>query len=424
MVGGKTQRAQHLHFAPRKKRAIVWRLAPAVVVLLVLLVIAGVIKAVAAPDPVLRVERVLPASMVISGPAPKPAWPSSGEAAVEVQGLPPLGSAGPTAPVPIASLAKVMTAYVVLQDHPMQPNQDGFSLNIGATDVSDYQTRLSHSESVVAVSAGETLTENELLQGLLVASGNNFAVILAKHEAGSINAFITKMNTTAAALGMTHTSYTDPSGLHTTTVSTASDQLLLATRAMAIPAFAHIVGMTSVTLPVQGTAANFNTAVGSNGYVGIKTGSETESGGCLMFANRQVRGGHTVTILGVVLGQQAGALSTSSLVAAAVSAANALVQSVVSGIESTTIVPAGTVAARVSDPDGKTVDVDTTDPLSVLGYGGTAIPLTVTLQNVGTTIRNGQVVALVSIQGGPAVHATAQAAMSGASFGWKLRHDY
>ena len=424
MVGGKTEKAQHLHFAPRKRRHIVWRLAPVVVVLLVLAAIAGVIKAVAAPNPDLTVQRVLPASVTIPGQAPKPAWPAAGEAAVEVQGLPPLGSSGPATPVPIASLAKVMTAYIVLTDHPIQPGQAGFNVTIDATDVSDYQTRQAHSESVVAVAAGESLTEAELLQGLLVASGNNFAVILADHEAGSINAFITKMNTTAAALGMAHTHYTDPSGLHTTTVSTAADQLVLATRAMADPAFAQIVGLTSVTLPVQGTAANFNTAVGSNGYVGIKTGSEAESGGCLMFANRQVRGGQTVTILGVVLGQQPGALSTTSLVAAAVSAADALVHSVVAGIESTTIVPAGTVAARVSDPDGKTVDVDTADPLSVLGYGGTAIPLTVSLGKVGTAVRAGQVVAHVSIQGGAGVDGAAQSGLSGVSLGWKLRHDY
>ena len=423
MVGGKTQRAQHLHFAPRKRRHIVWRLAPVVVVLLVLVAIAGVVKAVTAPDPNLNIQRVMPATVTIPGSAPKPAWPASGEAAVEVQGLPPLGSSGPNTPVPIASLAKVMTAYVVLADHPIRPGQDGFDLTINAADVADYQTRLAHSESVVAVSEGESLTEVELLQGLLIASGNNFAVILANHEAGSINAFIAKMNSAAVALGMTHTSYTDPSGLHTTTVSTAADQLVLATHVMADPVFAQIVGMSSVTLPVSGTAANFNTAVGTNGYVGIKTGSETESGGCLMFANRQVRSGRTVTILGVVLGQQPGSQRTSSLVAAAVSAADALIHSVVAGIEST-IVPAGTVAARISGPDGKTVDAATSGPLAVFGYSGMAIPLTVSLEQVGTSVRGGQVVAHVEVPGGQAVGATAQSSMSGASLAWKLRHDY
>jgi serine-type D-Ala-D-Ala carboxypeptidase (penicillin-binding protein 5/6) len=424
VVGGKTQKSQHLHFAPRKRRHVVWRLAPVVVVVLVLLVIAGVIKAAAAGDPNLSIRPVLPATVTIPGPAPKPAGPASGEAAVEVQGLPPLGSSGPDSPVPIASLAKVMTAYIVLQAHPIKPGQDGFTITVGAPDVADYQTRLAGSESVVAVSEGETLSEAELLQGLLVASGNNFAVILAQHEAGSVNAFIAKMNTTAAALGMTHTRYTDPSGLHTSTMSTASDQLVLAAHAMAEPAFAQIVAQTSVTLPVEGTAPNFNTAVGHDGFVGIKTGSETESGGCLMFANHQVRGGHTVTILGVVLGQHTGSVSTTSLVAAAVSAANALVHSVTAGVESTTILAAGTTVAKVSSADGRTVDVDTTGPLSVMGYGGTAVPLSVSLDKVATGVRTGQVVAHVSIEGSPGVDATVQSALSGASFGWKLRHDY
>src|SRR5262249_27018918 len=93
------------------------------------------------------------------------------------------------------------------------------------------------------------------------------------------------------------------SGYDDATVSTAADQVRIVDRAMRLPVFASIVATPSATLPVAGTVHNTNRLLGQDGFVGVKTGSDSAAGGC--FAFRAVRriGGKRRTITGVVLGQ-------------------------------------------------------------------------------------------------------------------------
>src|SRR5262249_50647409 len=91
--------------------------------------------------------------------------------------------------------------------------------------------------------------------------------------------------------GMPHSRYTDPSGYDDATVSPAAAQLRIVDRAMRLPVFASIVATPSATLPVAGTVHNTNRLLGHNGFVGVKTGSNTAAGGCLAFpAIRRIHG--------------------------------------------------------------------------------------------------------------------------------------
>ena len=164
--------------------------------------------------------------------------------------------------------------------------------------------------------AGERLTERQALEALLLPSANNIAALLARYDAGGTAAFVARMNATARELGMRATTYTDPSGFNDETVSTAADQLKLARAAMRIPAFAAIVAEPSAALPGVGRVANYNGLVGTDGYVGVKTGSDRAAGGCLVFAKRVTTGGRRLTVLGVVLGQREGSLIESALASA------------------------------------------------------------------------------------------------------------
>jgi D-alanyl-D-alanine carboxypeptidase (penicillin-binding protein 5/6) len=200
-------------------------------------------------------------------------------------------------------VAKVMTAYVVLHDHPLRPGEAGPSITLTGADVADTDRRRAQRESVVSVAAGEQLTELQALQALLLPSANNIAAVLARWDAGSTGRFITRMNAAARLLGMTHTRYTDPSGYDDATVSTAADQVRIVVRAMRLPVFARIVATARATLPVAGTVHNTNTLLGYGGFVGVKTGSDDAAGGCFAFrAVRWIHGKRT-TITGVVLGQ-------------------------------------------------------------------------------------------------------------------------
>ncbi|MDQ1463021.1 MAG: hypothetical protein QOI08_4505 [Actinomycetota bacterium] len=233
---------------------------------------------------------------------PSTVWPADGQAAVQIGQS--QVHAGPNQhAAAIASVAKVMTAYVVIRDHPLRLGEDGPTITLTDADVADTDFRLRQRQSVVSIAAGEQLTERQALQALLLPSANNIAAVLARWDSGSAARFVTHMNATARSLGMTRTRYTDPSGYDDATVSTAADQVRLVDRAMRLPVFASIVATTSATLPVAGTVHNTNTLLGHNGFVGVKTGSTVAAGGCFAFRAIRWIDGKRTTITGVVLGQ-------------------------------------------------------------------------------------------------------------------------
>jgi serine-type D-Ala-D-Ala carboxypeptidase (penicillin-binding protein 5/6) len=234
---------------------------------------------------------------------PSTVWPAYGQAAVVQTGQSQV-QAGPNQhAAAIASVAKVMTAYLVLRDHPLRLGQNGPTITLTDADVAETDRRRGQRESVVSIAAGEQLTERQALQALLLPSANNIAAVLARWDAGSTDRFVARMNATARSLGMTHTRYTDPSGYDDATVSTAADQVRVADRAMRLPVFASIVATPSATLPVAGTVHNTNTLLGHNGFVGVKTGSTAAAGGCFAFRAIRWIDGKRTTITGVVLGQ-------------------------------------------------------------------------------------------------------------------------
>ncbi|MBN9620179.1 MAG: D-alanyl-D-alanine carboxypeptidase, partial [Actinobacteria bacterium] len=219
-------------------------------------------------------------------------------------------------PAPIASLAKVMTPYLVLRREPLTGGTDGPTLTVTAADVTDTEQRRRRDESVVDVAAGEELTERQALMAVLLPSANNIAVLLPRHVAGSGAAFVTEMNETARALGMPDTTYTDPSGFDDRTVSTAKDQLTLALVVARDPTLAAMMATSSYVLPVAGTIHNTDTLLGQDGFVGMKTGSDDAAGGCFMFRSRRVVDEHDVDLIGVVMGQPGRDLITAGLYAA------------------------------------------------------------------------------------------------------------
>jgi D-alanyl-D-alanine carboxypeptidase (penicillin-binding protein 5/6) len=223
---------------------------------------------------------------------------------------------------PIASMAKVMTAYLVLHRYPMT-SSGGFTMTVTRRDVTDWHRRESRGESTVAVRAGERLTERQALAALLLPSANNVAIMLARRVSGTIARFAAAMNRAARGFGMRYTTYTDPSGFDARTRSTPRDQTLLARAAMRVHTVRAMVARASYVVPVAGRVYNTDTLLGHDGFVGIKTGSMSASGGCFLFLAHRVVGGRRVDVYGVVMGQQG-----YDLIQAGLSAARRLVRSV------------------------------------------------------------------------------------------------
>lgn len=328
------------------------------------------------PEP--RVELSSTVTPHVAGTPVPLAWPTDGQAAIAVEGQGSLGTSGPSTAQPIASVTKVMTAYVVLRDHPLAAGRQGAEITVSKALAATLKKRIAQGQSLLALPAGSRISEYGALQALLLPSADNVADLLAQWDAGSTSAFVARMNSTAARLGMTHTHYVDASGFEQGSVSSAADLLRLGEAATTMPVFTGIVGQRTAAIPGVGTVNNYNTLLGTDGVDGIKTGSTTPAGGCLLFSAHYAVDGHAYNLLGVVLGQRG-----PDILAAAMSASQDLVSSVEQRMRPVTIVAAGTVVGQLRPAYGRPVRVVTADPLRVAVLPGA--PVTVATSRVATS---------------------------------------
>ena len=220
-----------------------------------------------------------------------------------------------------------------MSDHRLAPGADGPAIPVTADALTAYQAGLASQESEVPIAAGESLTELQALEGLLIDSGADMATVLADWDAGSVTAFVAKMNAAASALGLTSTHITDPTGVDPATTSTAEDLVRLGEASLSIPVLRQIVSLGQASVPMTNVVFNPNFDLGQDGIIGIKTGSDSSAQGCYLFAAQQSIGGKKVTVVGAVLGQPGGALGPNT---AAVDAGDALVKSVFGALHSFT----------------------------------------------------------------------------------------
>ncbi|MEV0263887.1 serine hydrolase [Streptomyces sp. NPDC050617] len=265
------------------------------------------------PSPIASSHSSLTDRAAIAGKMDLP-WPGEGQTSIAVDGLGSLGSKGGATPVPIASVTKVMTAYVILKEHPLKDGEQGPRVDVDAKAAQESQ---SLSESTVPLREGQRFTQRQLLELLMLPSGNNAARLFARWDSGSQEKFVEKMNRAAQDLGMTHTAYTGASGVEESTRSTADDQLKLARAAMGQPALRKVVALRETTVPgIPGTVTNTNQLLDRPGVIGLKTGSTTPAGGSLMWAAEVRAGGRQRLVLGVTLAQRANTTPTEGLSAA------------------------------------------------------------------------------------------------------------
>ncbi|GAA1200882.1 D-alanyl-D-alanine carboxypeptidase family protein [Streptomyces rhizosphaericus] len=386
-----------------------------------LVIILGVVQALRPlPDPSLKLTS--DASYRFGGEALSMPWPDQGQSAAEVEGVGSLGTSGEQKPVPIASVTKVMTAYVVLKDHPLKGDAEGPKIKI---DAQAAQEAKSADESRAAVKEGQAFTQHQLLQLLLINSSNNIARLLARWDAGSLDAFVKKMNDAADSLGMKHTTYTDPSGLKESTKSTAADQLKLAKAAMQSDAFRVVVATPNTDIPgLDDRIYNNNNLLVKPGVIGIKTGSSTPAGGALMWGAVRTIDGKKQRILGVVLEQRATTTLDASLQLAQTNSYK-LITAAQDALTSATVIKKGDVVGQVDDGLGGTTPVVATKDLKAVGWSGLTVDIKI--GDGGKTVphsaKAGTVVGEVTVGTGPGqlkAPVALQSDLSEPSFGAKL----
>ncbi len=352
-------------------------MARVLAVVVLLCAVAFVVVQLLRPVPSVRATASIVAARMPGTPVPL-AWPSQGEAAIGVEGVGVLADHGAQTETPLASLGKMMTAYVVLRSHPLAPSGSGPAITVTAADVANYKRDLAAGDSVVEVRAGERLTEIQALEALLIPSGDNIATLLAEWDAGSVPKFVAQMNGEAKRLGLADTHYSDTSGVAVGTESTAADQVQLALAAMRIPAFASVVGMAQVTLPVAGLQYNVDSQLGTDGIIGIKTGFTTAAGGCFVFAATPVIGGTKTTVVGAVLDQTATPAHPSAITDA-FTASRALLTSADRTLERATVVHEGVAMGHLDAPWAAAIGLDATRSITLTGFPGQLVETDVTV---------------------------------------------
>jgi D-alanyl-D-alanine carboxypeptidase len=311
-------------------------------------------------------------------------WPGEGQSVVEMEGVGRMGSEGAQKPAPIASVAKVMTAYVILKEHPLKGDEQGEMITVDqqAEDESSL-----HHESRAPLKKGQEYTQRQMLQMLMIPSGNNAARLLARWDTGADqDGFVDKMNAAAKDLGMKNTTYTDPSGLDSKTVSTATDQLKLAKAVMQDEVFRSIVMMASADIPGLGSRIynNNDLLVTTPNVIGIKTGSSTPAGGNLMWAATVEVDGKVRRILGVVMGQQSGTGVVDHSLKLALANSRKLIQAAQQEATSAAVVKKGEVVGYVDDGLGGQTPVVATKELKAVGWSG--LKVTLKLADGGETV--------------------------------------
>ena len=171
----------------------------------------------------------------------------------------------------IASTTKIMTALVVLEHCALDEQVEILPEYCGAEGSSMY------------LAPGESYTVEELLQGLLLVSGNDAAIALACHTAGDMDSFVALMNAKAFTLGMENSSFANPHGLdgegH---YSTARDMAKLMCACMENEDFARITATKSCTIGEQYLYNHNKLLSGCEGCIGGKTGYTEAAGRCLV----------------------------------------------------------------------------------------------------------------------------------------------
>ncbi|MEU3746854.1 D-alanyl-D-alanine carboxypeptidase [Streptomyces venezuelae] len=352
------------------RRVRIW--TPLVVLLLIVFAIVQMVRPLPAPTLTLSAS---PTFTFEGGELQMP-WPSEGQGAVEVEGVGSMGQYGPQKPAPIASVTKTMTAYVILRDHPLKGSQQGPEIEIDQKAAD--QGKAEH-ESTAPVQTGQTYTEKELLQLLMIPSANNVARLLARWDAGSEAAFVAKMNAAAKDLGMTQSTYTDPSGLLDSTVSTPQDQLKLAKAVMQYDVFREIVNTPNVTVDgIPGRIENNNSSILLKpGVSGIKTGSSTPAGGNLLWSANTVVDGETRRILGIVMGAK-DADQLGKKLQLAIDNSYKLIQQAQKDVTSAVVVRKGQVLGHIDDGLGGLTPVVATKELKAIGWPGLKVKLELT----------------------------------------------
>ncbi|HEU0257155.1 MAG TPA: D-alanyl-D-alanine carboxypeptidase [Microbacteriaceae bacterium] len=338
--------------------------------------------AVVAPVPPVEAQE---STSSIQGRPATVTWPSRGVAAVGVVGADGLiAQHGSNSSIPTASMAKTVTALVLLAKKPLSgPTDEGPKITFTAKDLAIEKQVIKNDGSWAPVKPGVAMTERQALEAMLLPSANNYAISLADWAFGSVSAFTRSANAWLGRRGITHTHMADASGLSANTRSTPADLVAIGKLVRANAVLSSIVATKKATVPGAGTLHNTNGVLGVDGIDGVKTGSTKAAGYCLMFSTTVTKDSHTVTIVGVVAGEPSFSRLFSDV--------TKLVASLRSGFREVDLAGPGITVGEYQTPWGQAIPLVVATPTTALVWSNTHVTVrivtrTVTTAPAGTTV--------------------------------------
>lgn len=302
---------------------------------------------------------------VTTAPAATFTWPVQGSAGVGVEGVGAVSSSLDEAG--IASITKVVSTLMVLDELPLAVGEQGPSFDFTLQDSEDYWEYRIGDQSALDVPVDGSLTEFQMLQGILLGSANNYIDRLADEIWGSERAFADAAAVWLRDRGLDGITVVTPSGFDEGNTATPEALIELAQRAMQNPVFASIVGTQSADIPGVGVVTNGNGMLADAGVVGIKTGTLEYYN--LLTAKDVPVGDVTVRLYAAVLGQNGNderLAVTRTLFAEAEAAL----------LAQGPTVPAGTVVGEVQTVWGETAEIATDADAQVVLWNAAAATAT------------------------------------------------
>lgn len=292
-------------------------------------------------------------------------WPTAKQAAVGAVGYGLLEATNTNKPLPMASTAKLVTALAIDKHQSESYSPATLPDEFNSKDVDIYQSYIAKNGSVAPVREGQLIYTGDALTAMLLPSANNVADSFVIHEFGSMKAYVRYANAMLAEMGADNTHVADASGFSPKSVSTAQDLLVIGEKMLAKRYLSDIVKQPRADLRGFGTVYSTNTALGTNGIDGIKTGHTDQSGGCYIYSATKHIDGQKVRLIGAVMGAPD--------IAAAIQSAPAMIDQQVNNIEKLTIATKTQVVGHYEIPWSSDIPLVTAKKLEISTWPGKKI---------------------------------------------------
>lgn len=383
----------------RRRRGLI---ATAVVLVAILVAIGGYIGwALNAelPEPIATMETpeaVAPAPVTL-------ALPTDGASAISISGADAFlgatasgiwAASGTDEPRSIASISKLITALVILDELPLDSaDAPGPTITFDEAAHDLYDEYYVLDATVAEMPIGSSMSLHDAIATMLIPSASNYAEAVSTWAFGSQSAFVFAAEEWLAANGLTSTTIVEPTGLDPRNTSTPGDLITLGKLAAANPAIAQIVATPSLSLDGPGDIYTTNELLGTDGITGLKTGNLGEGSYNLLYtANLDVGLPEPLSVTGVMLGGfSEGALGSDVL---------ALFDSIRSGFHWVELMSSGHEIGSYVTAWGETAQLVVGESASILTWSDT--PIVTTLETTTpTTYEDGEVVGEITWTSGP-----------------------